>query len=60
MKSEYAEQAGEKEYAESTDRETGIDRRIEKGYNLPIDAGQKCILTWKNTGISIQNCQRVA
>ena len=56
MKNEYAEQAGEKEYAESTDREAGTDRQIEtpsgypsmqygnkeeKGYNLPIDARQK-------------------
>jgi hypothetical protein len=41
MKNEYAEQAGEKEYAESTDREAGVDRQIEKGYNLPMDARQR-------------------
>ena len=41
MRNEYAEQAGEKEYAESTDREAGTDRQIEKGYNLPIDARQR-------------------
>lgn len=35
MKSEFAEKDGEKEYAEST------DRQIEKGYNLPIDARQR-------------------
>lgn len=60
MKNEYVEKDGEKEYAENTDREADTDRQIEKGYDLPIDARQKCILTWKNTGISIQNCQRVA
>ena len=56
MKNEYAEQAGEKKYVESTDREAGTDRQIEvpsgylsvpygnkeeKGYNLPIDARQR-------------------
>ena len=41
MKNEYAEQAGEKEYAESTDREADADRQIEKGCNLPIDARQR-------------------
>ena len=56
MKNEYAEQAREKEYAESTDREAGADRQIEtpsghpsmpygnkeeKGYDLPIDARQR-------------------
>ncbi len=35
MKSEFAEKDGEKEYAEST------DRQIEKGYDLPIDARQR-------------------
>lgn len=35
MKSEFAEKDGEKEYAEST------DRQIEKDYNLPIDARQR-------------------
>lgn len=41
MENEYAEQAGEKEDTESTDREAGIDRQIEKGYNLPVDARQR-------------------
>ena len=56
MKNEYAEKDGEKEYAESTDREADTDRQIEtpsgypsmpygnkeeKGYDLPIDARQR-------------------
>lgn len=41
MKNEYAEQAGEKEYAENTDGEADTDRQIEKGYDLPIDARQR-------------------
>ena len=56
IKNEYAEQVGEKEYAESTEREAGTDRKIEtpsgypsmpygnkeeKGYDLPIDARQR-------------------
>ena len=41
MKNEYAEQVGEKEYAENTDRDADTDRQIEKGYDLPIDARQR-------------------
>ena len=43
MKNEYAGKTGEneqKEYAESTDEEADTDRKIEKGYDLPIDARQ--------------------
>ena len=36
MKNEYAEQVGEKEYAENTDRDADTDRQIEKGYDLQI------------------------
>ena len=44
MKNEYAGKTGEneqKEYAESTDEEADTDRKIEKGYDLPIDARQR-------------------
>ena len=56
MKNEYVEQAREKEFAESTDRDAGADSQIEtpsghpsmpygnkeeKGYDLPIDARQR-------------------
>ena len=35
MKNEYAEKDGEKEYAESMDREADTDSQIEEGCNLP-------------------------
>lgn len=44
MKNEYAGKIGEneqKECAESTDEEADTDRKIEKGYDLPIDARQR-------------------
>ena len=44
MKIKYAHKTGEneqKEYVESTDGKADTDRKIEKGYDLPIDARQR-------------------